>query len=92
MAGGIDDVNSMIFPVTSGSRRSDGNTTLLLLLHPVHGGRTLMGLTDLVVDTGIEQDTLSRRRFTGVDMSHDTNVSGTLKRFLSGHNNLHFAA
>jgi len=28
----------------------------LLQLHPVHGGRALMDLTDLVVDAGVEQD------------------------------------
>jgi hypothetical protein len=33
-----------------------------------------MNLTDFVVDTGVEKDSLSCRGFTRVDVSHDPDV------------------
>ena len=76
---GVDDVDAGAVPETGGSGRGDGYATLLLLLHPVHGGGTLMGLTELVVDTGVEQNTFRSRGLAGVDMSHDTDISRFLK-------------
>jgi hypothetical protein len=35
-----------------------------------------VGITDFVRFTGIEKDTFGSRRFTCVDMRHDTKVSG----------------
>ena len=40
------------------------------------------GLTDLVGAAGVEQDTLGRGGFAGVDVRHDTNISCILKRCL----------
>jgi len=37
-----------------------------------------MGLTDLVVDAGVVEDTLGGGGLTGIDMGHDTDVSGIL--------------
>jgi hypothetical protein len=34
-----------------------------------------MDLTDLVGTAGVEEDALGRRRFTGVDVSHDSDVA-----------------
>jgi len=48
---------------------------MLLLLHPVHGGRALVDLADLVVDAGVEQDALSRGGLARVDMGHDPDVA-----------------
>jgi hypothetical protein len=74
----INDIDTVIvavhFPENSGSSRSDGNATLLFLDHPVHGSRTIMDLSYLMVYTGIIQYTLRRRGFTRVDVRHDTNV------------------
>ena len=90
VSGSIDDVDSvlqstrnllvelLVCPVAGGSSRGDGDTSLLLLLHPVHGRRTLMGIADLVVNTGIIQDTLGQSRLTRIDMGHDSDVSGSL--------------
>ena len=75
----IDDVDSVILPVTGGSSRSNGDTSLLLLSHPVHGSRTLMGLTQLVGLTGVEQYTLGSCCLTCVDMSHYTDISCVFK-------------
>ena len=63
-----------IAPETGGSSGGDGDASLLLLLHPVHGGGTLMGLTYLVVDAGIVTNTLSGRSLTGIDVSHDSEI------------------
>ena len=71
----VDDVDLHTIPVTGGSSRGDGDTTLLLLLHPVHGGGTIMNFTDLVVDAGVEKDALGGRGLASVDMRHDANVA-----------------
>ena len=75
---GVDDIDTKIFvvefPRGSGSSSSDGNPTLLLLCHPVHGGSTLMHLADLVNNTGVVQDTLGCGSLARIDVGHDTNV------------------
>ena len=76
---GVDDVDAGSVPEAGGCSRGDGYATLLLLLHPVHGRGTLMGLAELVVDTGVEQNTFRSRGLAGVDMSHDTDISRFLK-------------
>ena len=79
MTRGIDDIDAGIAPVAGGCGGGDGDATLLLLLHPVHGRSTLMGLTYLVVDAGIVKNTLSGRSLTGIDVSHDSDISGFFK-------------
>ena len=76
---GIDDVNAGIAPMAGGCSGGDGNTALLLLLHPVHGCSTLMGLTYLVVYTGVIKNALCRRSLAGIDVSHDSDISGFFK-------------
>ena len=75
----IDDVDAVTLPVCRRGSGSDRDTAFLLLCHPVHGGSTIVRLTHLVVDTGVVQNTLCRRRLTGIDMSHDTNIASFLK-------------
>ena len=43
VAGGVNDVNLVIPPKARGGRGSDGDATLLLLSHPVHGRGAFMG-------------------------------------------------
>ena len=76
VAGSVDDINSVFFPETGRSSRGNGNTSLLLLCHPVHGGRAVMGFTNLMIDAGVIQDTLCCSGFTGINMSHDTDIAG----------------
>ena len=64
-----------ISPICSRSSRSDGDTALLLLLHPVHCCRTVVHLTDFVSQTGVEQYTFRSSRLTGIDVRHDADVS-----------------
>ena len=72
---GVDDVDLVVVPVTRGSCGGNGDTPLLLLCHPVHRGRTVVGLTDLVIDTCVEQDALGCSRLAGIDVGHDADVA-----------------
>ena len=58
---------------------------LLLLFHPVHHGRALVDLADLVGAPGVVEDALGRRRLAGVDVRHDPDVAGVLECELAGH-------
>ena len=76
VSGGINNVDTMALPVCCGGSRGNGDTSLLLLNHPVHGGAAIVNLTQLMVNTCIEQDTLGCGGLTSIDMGHDANVSG----------------
>ena len=98
VARGVDDVDAVtvllkcngIFlglrmaPVASGGCGGDGNTTLLLLDHPVHGSAAVVNFADLVVDAGVVQNTLGSRRLTSINMGHNADISRHLKRNFSG--------
>ncbi|MPM85396.1 hypothetical protein SDC9_132477 [bioreactor metagenome] len=75
VAGGVDDVDLDVVPVAGGGGGGDGDAALLLLLHPVHRGGALVGVADLVVDTGVEQDAFSGGGLTGIDVRHDPDVA-----------------
>ena len=95
MAGSINNIDTMLkraglglrlflkSPVTGGCSRCDRDASLLLLFHPVHRSSTFVRFTDLVVDAGVVQNTLRQCCFSRVDMGHDTDVSGPLKRVFS---------
>ena len=92
VARGVDDVDTMLRelmsragPVAGGSCGGDGDTTLLLLLHPVHGSGTVMGIADLMVYTGVIQNTLGGSGLTGVDVRHDADISGSFQGIFSRH-------
>jgi len=75
MAGGIDDVDPVIFPEAGCRRLGNRDSSLFFLLHPVHGGGPLIHFPDLVGNAGIVENPLSRRRLPGVDVGHDADVS-----------------
>ena len=79
VARSVDNVNAVIPPETGGGSTGDGDASLLLLNHPVHGGSALMGLAKFVIYTGVVQDAFSRGSLTGIDMCHNTDVSRFLK-------------
>ena len=87
VAGGVDDVDRVVQPRRGGRGGRDRDAALLLLRHPVHGGRAIVDLTDLVVDAGVEEDPLGRRRLARVDVRHDPDVSdlGEVCGGLGGH-------
>ena len=72
-------------PRAGSSSGGDGDTTLLLLGHPVHGSSAVVGLADLVVHTGVIQDTFGRCGLASIDMSHDANIAIFFEGILSGH-------
>ncbi|CCJ99810.1 hypothetical protein BN130_2534 [Cronobacter malonaticus 507] len=89
---GVDDVDTVRFILLShtrpecGSRSGgNGNTTLLLLFHPVHSCGAVMNFTDFVVYTGVEQNTFGSSGFTGVDVRTDTDVTVACNRCCTSH-------
>ncbi len=90
VARGVDDVEATLLAILTLPKRGrgsgrDGDTAFLFLLHPIHGGRAIMGFTDLVVLTGVEQNTLGHRRLTGVDVSHNTEIAVVFDFIFAGH-------
>src|SRR5215469_1919728 len=78
VAGCIDDVDADVAPEACGSGRRDGDTALLLLLHPVHRGGAFVHFADTVRDARIKKDALSRSGLAGIDVGHDADVPATL--------------
>ena len=83
--GRIDDVDAMVGPERGRCRGRDGDAALLLLGHPVHRGRALMDLADLVDLLGVEEDALGDGRLAGVDMRDDADVPRRGERNLTCH-------
>ena len=82
---GIDDVDTIAFPVAGGSSRCNGNTAFLFLSHPVHGSSAIMNFADLMVYTGIIQDSFRGCCLTCINVCHDADVSCFFKRKFSAH-------
>ena len=80
MARGVDDVYLVVTPIACSCSRSYGYSPVLLLLHPVHGGFAVVHLADLVVLSGIEENTFCSGCLSGINMSHDADVAHILKR------------
>ena len=80
--GGVDDVDAeggaVAQPRAGRSGGGDRDPPLLLLFHPVHGGRTLVHLAHAVDPAGIEQNPLGGGGLARVDMRHDADVAQTL--------------
>ncbi len=95
MPRGVDDVDAVLvelllhaLPETGGRSRGDRDATLLLLLHPVHGGRTIVHLTDLVREAGIKQYPLSGGGLTSIHVGNNTDVAITVDRSLTSHDSV----
>ena len=70
----------------AGSRsRGNSDSALLLLDHPVHYRSAVMHFTDLVGNPRVKKDPFRRRRFTGIDVRHDTDISVALDGGFPGH-------
>ena len=85
----INDVDTISFPVGRRSSRRDSDTTFLFLGHPVHGSSAIMNFADFMNTAGVEKDTFCCRGFTGIDVSHDTNISRFFQRKFSTHDFFH---
>ena len=75
MAGRVDNVDAMTFPDTGGCRRGNGNPTFLFLNHIVHGRGAIVYFADAMYFTCEIKHTFGCRCFTGVDVSHDADIS-----------------
>ena len=81
----IYDIDAVVLPLGCGSGGGDGDATLALLLHPVHGSRTLMHFTDLVNTSGVVQNTLGSGGLPRVNVGNNAYVPGLFQRKRSGH-------
>jgi hypothetical protein len=79
VSGGVDDVDAVVVPEAGGGRGGDRDPPLLLLDHPVHGGRAVVDLAQLVGDARVEEDALGGRGLTGIDVGHDADVPSPLQ-------------
>ena len=78
VARGVNDVDlellvrimSLAVPEAGGRSGLDGDAAFLLLSHEVHRRSTLVGFADLVVLTGVEQNTLGSGGLAGIDVCH----------------------
>ncbi len=85
MSRGIDDVNPVVLPKAGCRCGGDCYSALLFLLHPVHRCGAFMDLSDFVCASRIKQDAFRRRGLSGIDMSHDPDISYFFKRILPRH-------
>ena len=72
----------MTLPETGHRCRGDGDTTFFFLRHPVGGCTVAVAFdhTDFVGQTSAVQNTLSCRRFTGINMGDNTDISKIFQR------------
>jgi hypothetical protein len=92
MAWRIDNINAMIiklsihtFPKARRCSRCNSNTSLLLLLHPIHCRGTIMYLTNFMRHAGIEKHSLSSSSLASINMSTDSYVSVSANGSFSRH-------
>ena len=72
-------------PSRGGSSRGNGDTALLLLLHPVHGCRTVVDLTNLVGSSGVVKDSLGCCCLTSVNVRGNADVPNEVEWVATGH-------
>jgi hypothetical protein len=74
---GVDKVNRDVLPSNCRGSRSNGNSTLFFKFHVVHGC-AIAAASDFLdfVDTAtVEQNTLRKRRFAGVNVGGNPDVA-----------------
>src|SRR6478609_4320052 len=90
----VDDVDAVLLglvraesgrpeAVDRGGR--DGDTALLLLLHPISRRGAFVHLADLVVDAGVVEDPFGNGRLAGIDVGHDADVARAFESGVAGH-------
>src|SRR5699024_5634487 len=82
VARGINNINTVLIkllrhpaPKTGGRCIGNSDTSLLFLLHPIHGRSTFVRFSYFVRNTRIEQYPFSGGSFTGINMRTHTDVS-----------------
>ena len=79
VAGGVDDVDLVVFPEAGHGGRRDGDAAFLFLFHPVSGRSAVVRFADLVVHTRVEQDALGSSGLAGINVGHDADVADLAK-------------
>ena len=85
VAGGVDEVEVVAYPVAGGGGGGDGNATLALLGHEVHHGRAFVDLADLVGAAGEVENALGHGGLTRVNMGDDAEVAHPFNEDVAGH-------
>ena len=83
VAGGVDDVDAVVFPLARHRGGGDRDAALTLLLHVVGGGVAVMHLADAVRHARVVQDTLGRRGLARVDVGGDADIADLVEYVLS---------
>src|SRR5205085_10656804 len=90
----VNDIDSMLdvvmLPEAGRRGTGDRDAALLFLFHPVHRGRALVHLADLVRDARVEEHTLGGRGLTGINVRHDADIA-ELTEVLLSHNSYQFS-
>ena len=85
VAGGVDDIDAMIFPVRGGGGGGDGDAALPFLRHPVHDGGAFVHFAEFVGTAGVEEDAFGHGRLAGVDVGDDADVTYPFDWIVSRH-------
>ena len=75
VAGRIDQVELVLFPVTGYRCSGDGNTTFTFFLIAVCDRIAIVHITDAMPPACAKQDAFGKRCLAGIDMRHDAEVS-----------------
>ena len=92
MPGRIDDVDTIFIklaihtaPEAGGRSGRNRDAALLLLLHPIHGGSTVMYLTNLVGDAGVEKNAFGCGGLTGINVGANSDIAIAVNRGFASH-------
>ena len=79
MAGGIDNINSVILPLSGDGCGYDRNAALALLLHPIGHGSAVVNRADAVCLAGVEQDPFGGSGLARINMGNDADIAGSIQ-------------
>jgi hypothetical protein len=74
----VDNVDLVITPIGGNRCSRDGDTPFTLLSHPISDRGTLIHTPHPVSLASVKEYPLSRRRFTGVNVRYDSDISDSL--------------
>ena len=83
VAGRVDYVYLKVFPIGCGCGALNGDTAVLFLCHPVHRGLPVVDFSYFVNFPRIKQDTFGCRRFSCIDMGHNSDISHFIQHCFS---------